>query len=138
MNIEQDFKPRLIELPKSKGKGGALSFIEEGENLPFQVRRIYWIYGIDFEVERANHCHEFSHRVMFCLHGKVIVNIDDLYKEHYSFELTAPNQALYIPPKHWIKLTLSPETILLSASSHLYEDDFAITNYDDFLALGQF
>lgn len=136
--MDEDFSPQIIVLPKSERNGGTLSFLEEGENLLFNIRRIYWIYGISRETERGNHCHEFSHRIIISLQGSTKIELEDLYKEKFSFELTEPNQALYVPPKHWIKLSLSKSSIVLSCSSHLFEEDNTITDYEDFLALGQF
>ena len=77
--------PSIDELPKTPSKGGVLSFIEEGSALPFKVRRIYWIYDVDKEVERGNHCHEFSRQVLVCLRGEVQVDIANLYEEAFSF-----------------------------------------------------
>jgi hypothetical protein len=138
MIFEEDFKPRLIELPKSQGKGGALSFIEEGENLPFKVKRIFWIYEVDSDVERGHHGHEFSHRIIVCLQGEIKVEIQDLYGNEYSYVLDSPSQAVYFPPRHWLKTTFKKGAILLSATSHLYEEDHTITDYEDFLALKNF
>ncbi|MDH5475628.1 MAG: FdtA/QdtA family cupin domain-containing protein [Cyclobacteriaceae bacterium] len=131
------FSPKFIELPEFSSKGGVLSFIEEGDHLPFKVRRIYWVYDVENEVERGNHCHEYSHRIVVCLAGEVKVELVDLQGVKYSFELNRPNQIVYIPPKHWMTTTFSSGAILLSATSHLFEEDRPITDYDEFLLLAQ-
>ena len=130
--------PSIVELPKTPSKGGVLSFIEEGSALPFKVRRIYWIYDVDKEVERGNHCHEFSRQVLVCLRGEVQVDIANLYEEAFSFKLNHPAKALYLPPKHWLKTKFSAGSILLSATSHLFEEDNTITDYQQFLAMKQY
>lgn len=130
-------EPHFIELSESLGKGGMLSFIEEGELLPFRVRRIYWTYGIDHEVHRGNHCHLESHRVIVCVHGSMSVEIKSIDNEVYNFELSKPNQAVYFPPRHWIDMKCESGTVMVVLASHLYEEDHLITDYDDFLALGQ-
>ncbi|MDH5366726.1 MAG: FdtA/QdtA family cupin domain-containing protein [Cyclobacteriaceae bacterium] len=135
--MEEDFSPKLIELKKLKSKGGVLSYIEEGNNLPFKVKRIYWVYDVNDDVKRGNHCHEFSHRVLICLTGEIKVEIVDLQGVKYTFELNSSNQMVYVPPKHWLNTTFSSKTILLAATSHLFEEDRSITDYDEFLSLAQ-
>lgn len=135
--MEEEFLPKLIELEKSESKGGVLSYLEEGENLPFKARRIFWVYDVSNSVERGNHCHEYSHRVIICLQGEIKIHIVDLFGVEYSFVLNKPNKVVYFPPKHWLKMTFSRGAILLSAASHLYEEDKTITDFNDFQSFRQ-
>lgn len=128
-------RPYLIELPKNSSKGGQLSFLEESDQLPFKIKRVYWIYGIEAHTERGNLVHLNADRVMVCLRGSVQVRIENIDGENFSFHLQFPWQALYYPRNHWINIAVAPDSVMLVMASCVYVDDQTVTDYNKFKQL---
>jgi len=127
--------PRIIQLPKVSSKSGLLSFIEEGADLPIDIKRAYWIYGSSALVKRGNHAHTNSDRVMVCMAGSVHIELENLSGEKFQFTLSHPAEALYFPRLHWIDLTLEPNTVLTVFASCLLEEDELVRDHADFKRL---
>ncbi|MBL6447222.1 FdtA/QdtA family cupin domain-containing protein [Fulvivirga sp. 29W222] len=126
--------PRIIELPETEAKGGRLSFIE-GENIPFGVKRVFWIYDIQEETERGGHAHLNAEQVLVCLQGHVQVYLENTKGDKYSFSLSDPSKALYFPKQHWLKMSCDTGTILMVLASNEYNEEGYVRDYDDFKAL---
>lgn len=129
------YKPYLITLPKLAGKSGVLSFLDEGGDLPIQVKRVYWIYNVDEAAVRGNHAHVNADRVIACLSGSVTVSMEDVQGKAYSFVLDDPSKALYFPRLHWVRLTFTKGAILIALSSCVFENDEIVSDYDQFKKL---
>src|SRR5687767_4477785 len=112
--------PYIITLSKNSTKEGLLSFIEESEDLPIEIKRVYWIYDVSNDAERGNHAHLNSDRIMVCLQGKVEISIENIRGDIYSFILQDPGQALYFPRNHWIKLTITQGSVLVVMASCMH------------------
>lgn len=128
-------EPYLITLPKVSGKSGYLSFMDEDADLPISVKRIYWIYDSDEGAARGNHAHLNSDRVVVCLKGTVSVYMKNTEGKEYFFELNDPATALFFPRMHWIKITISKDSIFLACSSATFQEDTIIGDFDEFMAL---
>lgn len=116
---------RLIDLQKIVDKRGNLSFIESNNEIPFNLKRVFWVYDVPGEAERNGHAYKEQHEAIVLLTGSLRVIVHDGSKEHY-FELRKPNQCLYLPPLTWRKLknfTTNTVTLHLS-SSHYLETDY--------------
>lgn len=127
--------PYLIELPKTSSKGGQLSVLEESDSLPIEIKRVYWIYGIEKTTERGSLVHLNSDRVMVCLRGTAHITIENIQGEIFSFDLQEPCQALYYPRNHWIKITVASDSVMLVMASCVYNDDQVETDYNKFRQL---
>jgi hypothetical protein len=125
-------KPYLINLQKIEGKSGYLSFLDQDNQLPIQIKRLYWIFDAEEGAERGNHAHVDSDRVVVCLQGKATISIESIEGEVYNFTLDDPTKALYFPRLHWLNLNLSEQAIFLAASSCNFKEDNVIKDYTEF------
>lgn len=125
--------PLLFSLPKFPGKGGVLSFIEETTDFPLNtIKRVFWVYGTEDHIERGNHAHINSDRIIICLQGAIKVKLEDVSGKQYLYDLHEPDKALFIPRLHWINLSFSNEAMMLALVSCLMEEDQLIHTYTDF------
>ena len=131
----------MYELINFSVKGdyqGSLVPIEGGQDIPFQIARVYYIYGTKRDVVRGRHAHKSLEQVIICLSGSCDFLLDDgSQKEHVH--LYNPSQGLYIKRNVWREFTNFSDdcVVLVLASEHYKEEDY-IRNYDDFCSSGKF
>ena len=135
----REFKVRnckLIELPKiGDRERGYLSFMESLRNIPFEIKRVYYIYGIeDPSAVRGEHAHkENLEQIFFCINGSVTFLLDDGENKD-KYELKDPNIGIYIGPGVWHTLVnFSKDAIILVVASDYYNEELYIRDYNKFL-----
>ena len=102
-------------------------------DIPFEVKRIYYLYDIQNKSIRGEHAHKDLYQVIIGLNEGLKIKIDDGHNEK-TFNLSNPNQGLLIVPGIWRSLTdFSSESICLVLASELYSEDDYIRNYNEFL-----
>ena len=112
-------KPRLIKLPTFKDKRGFLTVWDRGEDIPFEPKRLFWIYSVYPNETRANHGHKECEQAIFAVRGSFIVRCDNK-----TFVLFKPALGVYIPAGINIKLdTFSLDAVCLVVASHHYDED---------------
>lgn len=116
-----------------KDRYGNLIPVEAGMDIPFPVRRIYYIYGVQDGVRRGFHSHKALHQVLICVSGSVSILVKTPEGEE-TFTLSDPSEGLYIGPLIWREMfDFSADAVLLVlASEHYCEADY-IRNYDEYL-----
>lgn len=104
---------------------GSLTAIEGSVDVPFDVKRVYYIYDVPNEVRRGFHSHVDLHQVLICVHGSVKILTKTPF-EQQVIELSSPNKGLYIGPMIWREMyDFSEDAVLLVlASEHYTEDDY--------------
>jgi hypothetical protein len=117
------------------GFDGILSVAEQHRNIPFDIKRIYYIYNLmqHKTVMRGKHAHKKLTQALFCIHGSLHIKLDDgtLRQE---IELSEPNVGLLIGPKLWhIMHTFRNNCILLVFASDFFSEKDYIRKYTDFL-----
>ena len=114
---------------------GNLVPIESNYDVPFPIRRIFYVYGVKNQNDRGKHAHYKTKQVLICIHGKVEVLVNDGYdKQKYLLE--SPQQALYIPEMIWDEqVYLTPDTVLLVLSNMNYNPDDYIHDFEKFKKL---
>lgn len=122
-----------INLPILSDERGSLSFAEASSHIPFPIKRIFYITNTPENGNRGFHAHKATHQVLFCLHGSVLIKLDDGINKS-EFLLSKPNVGLLIRNKIWHSMeNFTKDCVFLSvASTHYSEKDY-IRNYDDFL-----
>ena len=129
-------KPRLIDFQKiGEPDIGYISVAQSFKNIPFDIKRVYWVYDTPDEVERGNHANKKGEHVLVSLKGSVKIYLEDISGNKYDYLLNNPNQGLYIPAMHWRRLQMTPEVICLSLSSSDFHESDYIRGYQEFLAL---
>jgi len=112
---------------------GYLISLEQNSNIPFDIKRVYYIYGTKDNVRRGFHAHRDLEQVLICVSGSCKVLIDNgINKEDIVMDL--PNKGLVIPPMFWHEMhDFSSDCVLMVLASELYDESDYIRNYDDFL-----
>lgn len=125
---------RLVSLPRLSDGRGSLSFIQPGQLLPFDIRRVYYLYDVPEGQARGGHGHRKLEQLMVAVAGAVDVECDD-GRQRRSFRLDAPDIGLYVSPMTWRKLTgFRAGTVCMVLASEPYDEADYFRNYDDFLA----
>ncbi len=123
---------RIIKFPIVKDYRGNLTFIEENKHIPFQIRRIYYLYDVPTSATRGGHAHIKLEQVIIALSGSFEVILDDGYVKK-TFFLNRPHYGLYIPPGIWRELkNFSSNSVALVLASELYEEKDYIRYYETF------
>ncbi len=127
---------KYIEIPKKSDKGWNLSFMESNVHIPFDVKRVYYIYDLNDDWnQRWDHAHYKTKQVLFCISWSVKIWFDD-WKEQKEFVLDKSNVWIYIPPMIWHYMKdFSPWCIILVVASENYEEVDYIRNYENFINL---
>lgn len=112
---------------------GTLVAVEECKDIPFQIRRVYYMYGTRCDVVRGRHAHRSLRQVLICVHGSCKVRLDD-GRERETVTLDRPSEGLYISNAVWREMfDFSPDAVLLVLASDLYDEEDYIRDYKDFL-----
>jgi|TARA_R110000824_G_scaffold6775_6_gene31318 dTDP-4-dehydrorhamnose 3,5-epimerase-like enzyme len=114
---------------------GNLVPIESGIDTTFEIKRVFYVYGVKDQNNRGKHSHYTTEQILICLNGKLEVLCDDgNNKKKYLLE--SPQQALYIPSMIWDEqIYLSDDTVMLALCNTTYNTDDYIENYDEFLKI---
>lgn len=124
---------RLIDLPKIIDPRGALTFVENSRHVPFDIKRVYYLYDIAGGASRAGHSHKNLQQVLIAISGSFDVHLDD-GKQKQTFQLNRSYYGLYIPPMVWREIdNFSSGSVCLALASDLYSEDDYYRQYDDFL-----
>ena len=123
---------KIVELPKIADARGNLTFIEE-DHIPFEIKRVYYLYDVPGGSERGGHAHKALHQLIIALSGSFDVEIDDGATKK-TFTLNRPYEGLYICPGIWRELkNFSSGSVCLVLASNLYSEDDYYRDYDQFL-----
>ena len=128
---------KLVELPKIVDERGNLTFIESGRHLPFDIKRVYYLYDVPGGASRAAHGHKALHQLMIAMSGSFDVTLDD-GRSKQRFHLNRSYQGLYITPMMWRDLdNFSSGAVCMVLASEFYDESDYFRNYDDFLRAAQ-
>lgn len=126
---------KLIALPRIDDPRGKLTFIEGARHLPFEIRRVFYLYDVPTEESRGAHAHRELHQFLICLSGSFDVALDDGDRKT-TVHLNRPWQGLHIPPMIWAaEVNFDPGTVCLVLASDSYVEADYIRDYDAYLAL---
>lgn len=123
--------PKIIKLQTQD----SVLTIAENDNLPFVVKRIFWLDNIEPGEIRGEHAHKTSQQLLICLKGSLSINLENTSHKTYSFKLSNANEALYMPPMHWGKITYSEPSTVLSVASDEYDEADYIRDYQVFKSI---
>lgn len=114
---------------------GKLSVMETGKNIPFDVKRVYYIYDTEKEVRRGFHAHKSLSQVLLCVNGSCKIMLDDGH-ERCDVTLDSPEKGIIIENNVWREMyDFSDQAVLLVLASELYDESDYIRDYDEFLKL---
>lgn len=124
----------FIELPLIlEQEKGSLCFGEVKKQIPFEIKRFFYIFNLASAKIRGEHAHKKTEQVLFCLKGSVKIELDD-GKNKEIIVLTKPNIGIFLGKMVWVKMTdFQKETALLVLCSAPYEEKDYIRDYNDFI-----
>lgn len=126
---------KLIKLPKFLDARGNLSFVEQMNHIPFEIKRTYWIYDVPGGEDRGGHAFKENQEVVIALSGAFDVVIDD-GMDKKVFTLNRSYYGLYVPKGLWRTMeNFSTNSFALEFGSVVYSADDYIREYDEFLKL---
>ncbi len=112
---------------------GQLVALEEFKDIPFKIRRVYYMYDTVKEVTRGYHAHKSLQQILICIHGSCKILLDN-GNEKKIVPLEKPYEGLYVANNMWREMyDFSEDAVLLVLASELYDEDDYIRNYEDFL-----
>ena len=128
---------RIIELPKISDPRGNLTFVEGQNHIPFDIKRVYYLYDVPGGESRAAHGHKALHQLMIAMSGSFSVLLDD-GNQKKEFHLNRSYYGLYIPPMIWRDLyNFSSGSVCMVLASEKYDESDYYRNYDEFLKASQ-
>jgi len=126
---------KIIELPKFTDPRGNLSFVEQLNHIPFEIKRTYWIYDVPGGESRGGHAFRQNEEFIVALSGAFDVIVDD-GKERKTFALNRSYYGLYIPAGLWREMAnFSTNSLALEFGSIHYDRADYVENYEQFLKL---
>lgn len=125
----------LLEFPRVTDPRGNLSFIQGGDHLPFDIRRVFYLYDVPGGAMRGGHAHYCEQQVLIALSGSFDVTLDD-GRDKMRITLNRPFRGVLVPPLVWRELdNFSSGSVCLTLSSIEFDESDYIRGYDDFLAI---
>jgi uncharacterized RmlC-like cupin family protein len=125
----------MIELSERADARGALTFAQQGDHIPFAVKRFFAIYGVAEGAGRGAHAHRTQHQFLVMLSGKAVVTVDN-GAARTAVTLDRPNLALYAPPMLWLELNrFSAGAVCMVLTSDIFSEGDYIRDRAEFLRL---
>ena len=123
----------IIQLPRILDERGNLSVAEQFNHVPFEIKRVYWLYDVPGGESRGSHAHKTLSQLIIAASGSFRVTLDD-GKNKRSFFLNRPYQGLLVPPGFWRDLEdFSSGSVCMVLASEVYKEEDYIREYDEFL-----
>lgn len=124
--------PKIIHLPKIEDVRGNLTFLEENSHIPFQIKRVYWIYDVPGGQVRGGHAFKQQEEFIVALSGSFDIVIDDNL-QNQTFSLKSSYYGLFIPKGVWRQMVnFSTNSLAMVISSTFYDADDYLYNYDKY------
>lgn len=126
---------KFLEFPQNGDERGHLVVIEGNQNIPFDIKRVFYIYGSDRDVIRGRHANYNSEFVLINVSGTSKVKVDDGANQKI-FHLDRPHVGIYLPKLVWKEMyDFSEDSVLLCLSSEHYDANEYIRDYDKYLTI---
>jgi hypothetical protein len=131
------FDCNLIKLQRISDRKGNITPIENSKDIPFDIKRVFYIYDIPGGESRGAHAHKACHQFLVAASGSFEVSLNDGRVERIV-QLNRPFIGLHIPPQIWAsEINFSSGSICLVMASHEYNESDYLRNYDDYLNFTQ-
>jgi len=123
----------IVDLPKMSDPRGNLTFIESSKHIPFDIKRVFYIYDVPTGESRGAHAHKTLQQFIICLAGSFDVKVDD-GNQKKTIHLNRPWQGVHIPPMIWgAETNFDPGSVCLILVSDFYDESDYYRNYEKFL-----
>lgn len=123
----------LLDFTEHGDSRGQLIALENNKDIPFAIKRVYYIYDTGTNVRRGYHAHKKLEQVLICVHGSCHIHLDDGY-EMAELILDTPTQGLYLHNRIWREMyDFSEGAVLLVLASEKYDENDYIRDYQKFV-----
>ena len=130
--MSSSLKQSLIDLPRFLDLRGNLSFIEEGSHVPFEIKRVYWIYDVPGGEHRGGHAFRQTDELIVALSGSFDLNLHDGTTE-YKYSLNRSYYGVIVPRMIWRMIdNFSTNSLALIIASTDYSESDYIRNFEEF------
>ena len=124
---------RLINLPKISDVRGNLTFVEGQNHIPFDIKRVYYLYDVPGGADRGAHAHKVLHQFVICMSGSFDIVLDAGFKER-RFHLNRSYNGIYVCPMMWRYLdNFSSGSVCMVLASTTYDEDDYIRDRGAFM-----
>lgn len=124
--------PKIIHFPKIGSPSLGYISMAENEDLPFEVKRIYWTYFTPEEVERGGHSHINLQQILVAVSGVILVKTEMPSGIQEEFILNSPDKGIFIPKFCWREMKYSHNAVQMCIASIEYDETDYIRSYHDF------
>ena len=129
-------RTKMLEFDQKGDDRGHLVIVESKIDIPFEIKRIFYIYGSDFDVVRGKHANKKSQFVLINVAGSSKVKILDGKGNEIVYSLNRPHTGIYIPNMLWKDMyEFSKDSVLLCLASEHYDENEYIRDYDEYIKL---
>lgn len=128
-------QPQLIDFPKIGNSVLGYISIAEKEDLPFDIKRVYWTYFTPESVKRGGHAHLELEQILVAVAGKIIVTTQMPGQDEQRFILETANQGIFIPRFCWRTMEYSHNAVQMCMASMAYDEKEYIRDYEEFKKL---
>ena len=123
---------RIIQLPRFEDPRGSLTFVESNQQIPFEIRRVYYLYDVPGGSERGGHAHKELQQLIIAMSGSFDIHLDDS-QERKTFHLNRSYYGLLVCPMIWREIdNFSSGAVCLVLASNFYTEDDYHRDYHDF------
>lgn len=124
---------QMLNLPKITDTRGNLTFVEGGNQIPFDIQRVYYLYDVPGGAERGGHAHKALHQLIIAMSGSFDVVLDD-GKNKKRVHMNRSYNGLYVCPMIWRELdNFSSGAVLMVLASNKYDEEDYYRDYTDFM-----
>lgn len=124
---------KIINFQKHGDERGMLVALEENKEIPFNIKRVYYMYDTVDGVRRGYHAHKKLQQILICIHGSCKIHLDD-GQDTAEIILDKPFEGLYVTNNMWREMyDFSPDAVLMVLASEYYDESDYIRNYHEFI-----
>jgi len=124
---------KSIDLPKIDNRKGNLTFIEAGRHVPFEIKRVYYLYDVPGGSDRGGHAHKALHQLIIAISGSFDIHLDD-GRSKKTVQLNRSYNGLYLCPMIWREISnFSSGAVCLVLASDFYDEEDYYRDYHAFL-----
>jgi dTDP-4-dehydrorhamnose 3,5-epimerase-like enzyme len=127
-------KCQIFDLPRINDPRGNLTFVEGNRHIPFDIRRVYYLYDVPGGAERGGHAHKALHQLIIAMSGSFDIHLDDGYAKK-TIHMNRSYNGLYVCPMIWREIdNFSSGAVCMVLASDYYDEQDYYRDYDTFLS----